>query len=116
MIPTTSCAEENLLGYESDPYVGENILIHEFGHAIHQIGLASLDKTFNARLKKTYARATGELHLWSKTYAASNPDEYWAEGVQSYFDANLHPTRPTVSTTLCARGKRCKSTTRVCSS
>ena len=26
--------------------------------------------------------------LWNKTYAATNYSEYWAEGVQSYFDCN----------------------------
>ena len=27
--------------------------------------------------------------LWSNTYAATNQQEYWAEGVQSYFDTNI---------------------------
>jgi hypothetical protein len=30
--------------------------------------------------------------LWQGTYAATNWDEYWAEGVQDWFDANMcHP-------------------------
>ena len=24
--------------------------------------------------------------LWKNTYSATNPDEYWSEGVQMYFD------------------------------
>ena len=27
--------------------------------------------------------------LWANTYAATNEQEYWAEGVQSYFDTNI---------------------------
>ena len=29
--------------------------------------------------------------LWAGTYAATNADEYWAEGVQSWFDLNDPP-------------------------
>ena len=45
-----SCAEENLLGYPGDPYATENILIHEFAHGIHQLGLRSVDRDFQRRL------------------------------------------------------------------
>jgi len=85
--PASSCAEENLLGYATDPYRGESILIHEFAHTIHEIGLASLDKGFDDRLKALYQRAMNK-GLWKNTYAATNYKEYWAEGVQSWFDAN----------------------------
>jgi hypothetical protein len=91
-IPTTSCAEENLLGLAEDAYVGESILIHEFAHTIHGVGMKALDQegaeTFDERLKKLHERATSR-GLWAKTYAATNHSEYWAEGVQSYFDCNL---------------------------
>ena len=32
---TTSCGEENLLDYPSDPYWNINVLIHEFAHTLH---------------------------------------------------------------------------------
>jgi alpha-glucosidase len=86
----TSCGEENLLNLKGDRYRNENILIHEFAHAIHRYGVGGLDRTFDGRLKGTYARAT-EKGLWKKTYAATNHSEYWAEGVQSYFDCNNPP-------------------------
>ncbi len=35
----SSCGEENLLTLKGDRYRQENILIHEFNHAIHQQGL-----------------------------------------------------------------------------
>lgn len=85
--PAVSCAEENLLGYPGDPYSTENILIHEFGHAIHEMGLYTADPTFEPRLQKAFDQAK-EAGLWKGTYAATNLHEYWAEGVQSWFDTN----------------------------
>ncbi len=85
--PVVSCGEENMLGYRGDPYSTENILIHEFGHGIDGVGLRAVDPTFRARLRKVYQEAM-EKGLWKGTYAASNPAEYWAEAVQSWFDTN----------------------------
>jgi hypothetical protein len=88
--PIVSCAEENLLNYPGDPYEGENILIHEFAHAIHGLALRRVDPTFDGRLRKAYAAALGQ-GFWRGTYAGSSVGEYWAEAVQSWFDCNLAP-------------------------
>src|SRR5262245_66509 len=88
----TSCGEENLLNLKGDRYRNENILIHEFGHCIHQYGLRTVDPKFDGRLRAIYARAI-DKGLWKDTYAATNAGEYWAEGVQSYFDCNAPPNR-----------------------
>lgn len=85
--PAVSCAEENLLGYPNDPYFQENILVHEFAHAIHEMGMNRLDQTFDVRLREAFESAMAKK-LWEKTYAASNRQEYWAEGSQSWFDNN----------------------------
>lgn len=84
--PVCSCAEENLLGYPDDRYRGESILIHEFAHTIH-LGLSQVDPDFDAKLKALFDAALAD-GLWDQTYAATNPSEYWAEGVQSWFDSN----------------------------
>lgn len=85
--PFCSCAEENLLAYQGDPYATENILIHEFAHNMHLRGMANVDPTFDTRLKSCFdaAMKTGK---WTGTYASTNHREYWAEGVQSWFDNN----------------------------
>ena len=82
-----SCAEENLLCFEGDPYSTENILIHEFAHIVHTHGVRELLPTFDRRLREAFdaARKAG---LWDGTYAATNAEEYWAEAVQSWFDDN----------------------------
>ena len=85
--PATSCGEENLLCYKGDPYHSENILIHEFAHTIHDCALIFIDKTFDKRLKETYDAAM-KKGLWKSKYAATNHKEYWAEGVQSWFNNN----------------------------
>ena len=85
--PAVSCGEENLLNYQGDPYFTENILVHEFAHAIHLMGLNTVDPSFDDRLETTY-NAAKEKGLWKNTYAITNKAEYWAEGTQSWFDTN----------------------------
>ncbi|MAW77807.1 MAG: hypothetical protein CMJ95_10555 [Planctomycetes bacterium] len=85
--PSVSCGEENLLAMKGDPYSTENILIHEFAHAIHEMGLSSVDRTFDTRLKEAY-RSAMKAGLWKGAYASTNRMEYWAEVVQSWFDTN----------------------------
>jgi len=89
-IPVVSGAEENLLSFRRDPYPNENIFLHEFSHAIHGTGLNKVDPTFDKRLKAAYQAAT-ERGLWKNTYAGTNAGEYWAEGVQDWFDDNAPP-------------------------
>jgi hypothetical protein len=88
--PVASCAEENLLCLDGDHYDTENILIHEFAHLMHLRGVIRVDKTFDGRLKQTYENAM-QAGLWKSKYAATNKNEYWAEGVQSWFDNNRPP-------------------------
>jgi hypothetical protein len=97
--PAVSCGEENLLGFPGDPYQGENILIHEFAHTIHEMGLRVIDPTFDGRLTAAYKGARS-LGLFEGFYAATNAGEYWAEGVQSYFDCNGNhgPNRRVIAT------------------
>ena len=85
--PYCTCGEENLLGYEGDPYNTENILIHEFAHNIHLRGMLNVDPTFDTRLEKAYKEAMAK-GLWKDKYAATNHYEYFAEGVQSWFNNN----------------------------
>lgn len=85
--PYCSCGEENLLGYPGDPYEKENILIHEFAHNIHLRGMSNIDPGFDDRLQAAYEKAMA-AGLWKDKYAATNRFEYFAEGVQSWFDNN----------------------------
>ncbi len=88
--PICSCGEENLLAYPGDPYQAECILIHEFAHNIHLRGLLRVDKSFDPRLRECYDNAMKQ-GLWKGKYASVNHHEYFAEGVQSWFDDNRPP-------------------------
>ena len=88
--PYCSCGEENLLGYPGDPYAAECILIHEFAHNIHLRGMVNVDPTFDRRLKESYDCAM-DRGLWKGKYASVNHHEYFAEGVQSWFNNNRPP-------------------------
>ncbi|MCC5613006.1 PKD domain-containing protein [Nostoc sp. CHAB 5834] len=85
--PAASCAEENLLCYPNDPYRGEDILIHEFAHSAHIMGFRYVDTDFDKKLEGLYEEAKAK-GLWANTYAMTNFYEYFAEGVQSWFNVN----------------------------
>jgi hypothetical protein len=92
-VPVSSCAEENLLCYAVDKYKNEDIFIHEFAHTIHLLGLVHVDG-FQTGLSAAYANAK-QKGLWAGTYAMTGPEdqenrhpEYFAEGVQAWFDTN----------------------------
>lgn len=91
--PFSTCAEENILAYQIDKYHAEDILIHEFAHTIHGAGIHPIDKTFEKRLQKALDKAIAE-GKWNNTYAQTNIAEYWAEGVQNWFNVNAEVPAP----------------------
>jgi len=88
--PAMSVGAENLLRLRGDPMGDESILVHEFAHTVHNMGLDRLDPSFSPRLEKCFAAAR-LAGLWESKYASTNAAEYWAEGVQSWFDTNRPP-------------------------
>lgn len=90
---SASCGEENVLGLEGDRYLGESILVHEFAHIIHLVGLANLESDFDSKLEALRQKAI-EKGLWKGTYAITNKEEYFAESVQSFFNCNKFSLEP----------------------
>jgi hypothetical protein len=82
----TSCAEENLLGYNPSRYFGEHICVHEFSHGIMS-AFRTVDPKLHDALQAAYAnaKATG---LFKGHYAENTIAEYWAEGTQWWFWSN----------------------------
>jgi hypothetical protein len=83
----TTVGAENLLATPGARYFGENILVHEFGHAI-LYAIERADPPLHARIRRAYdeAKAAG---LWEGEYAAVTIDEYWAEGSQIWFNTAM---------------------------
>jgi hypothetical protein len=83
-LPLATCAEENLLNLRGDPYTAENITIHEFSHtvasAIRRVNPAWWNKLTDAYNKAMVAGNYGT------SYAATDAQEYWAEGAQCWFN------------------------------
>lgn len=91
--PITSAAEENLLCLPGDRYRDESIAVHEFAHTIALLGFGDKRDALEGELGGLYESAL-QKGLWINTYAASDIHEYWAEGVQSYFNTNLESEPP----------------------
>lgn len=92
--PVTVITEDNVGCAINDPLQGEYSLGHEFAHTVLNMGLdffGTEGVTFNSNLTTTYNEAIA-AGLWTDTYAAYNQYEYWAEGVQGWFDGNNQST------------------------
>lgn len=91
--PFSTCAEENILAYQIDKYHAEDITIHEFAHTIHNVGISPVYPDFNKELRAALDKALAQGR-WNNTYAATNIEEYFAEGVQSWFNVNAEIANP----------------------
>lgn len=88
--PTSSISEANVIrlrsGRYATSYPNENILVHEYAHAIHLVGINFLpDQTLAQRVRDAYAQAV-EKGLWPNTYAIGNYEEYFATLTQVWFN------------------------------
>ncbi|KAG1655299.1 hypothetical protein FOA52_002458 [Chlamydomonas sp. UWO 241] len=85
-LPVTSCGEENLTMVDDCHYSVENILIHELGHTVMNVGLLPHER---GAILDAWAAAESAHMYTPGIYMISNADEYWAEGAQSWFDATV---------------------------
>jgi hypothetical protein len=89
-----SCGEENLLQLIPDKYHGRDICLHEFAHAVRDY---AMNREVREKFKQLYNRSLAK-GLWVKGYAASNPDEFFAELTMWYFgthgDMNMTSPKP----------------------
>ncbi|XP_059164176.1 uncharacterized protein LOC131947102 isoform X2 [Physella acuta] len=91
--PVSSGGEENLLCYRYDWYREQDIFLHEASHGVHLLGAAVGIPGWDQRLRALFnqSKARG---LWANTYSMTSPEEYFAEGTQSYFNVNSYVPRP----------------------
>jgi alpha-glucosidase len=85
--PMSTSAEENILAYQIDKYHAEDIMIHEFAHTIHYVGIRPAHPEFDDELQASLDSAIAKGR-WRNVYASTNIAEYWAEGVQNWFNVN----------------------------
>ncbi len=85
--PLAAAPEENLLCTAKDTYPGQSVLTHELGHSVLDMAVVPDDPGFDNRVRAAF-RAASQLDVYQNTYAMTNADEYWAEGVQDFFDSS----------------------------
>ena len=100
--------EENVLGLASDPFSGEGVVVGLFARGLHratgsrpvdpefdkrrqkqqyELRVRRLDVEFDERLTKLYEAAMAR-GSWKGSAAERGRVEYWAAGVEAYFDAS----------------------------
>lgn len=87
-IPFAAGAEENLLCSTEDRYEGEDMFVRDFAITMRRFAMNLIDESTSLAIEQAYGVAIAE-DKWKNTLAEINSDQYWAEGVQSFFDANL---------------------------
>jgi len=104
--------EENVLGLPGDPLPGRCAVVAAFARGLYTVAalrpvdpdfdmrrnkqqyelrVKRLDSEFDRRMKGLYEAAI-EKGLWKGTAAARDRTEYWAAGVEAYFDAGALTT------------------------
>ncbi len=99
--------EENVLGLPADPFAGEGVVVGLFARGLYRVTalrpvdpdfdkrrekqqyelrVKRLDVEFDQKLTKIYDDATS-AGRWKGSAAARDRAEYWAAGVEAYFDA-----------------------------
>ncbi len=73
--------------------VHEDIFLHEFAHSVDLMALEDLDPDFLDEVQAAYDDALAN-NLFENTYADDTVEEYWAEGVQTWFNTNLESDPP----------------------
>jgi hypothetical protein len=81
---TTSCAEENLLGYPGTRYFGQSICVHEFSHGIMRGAIYTVDPEYRKAVEDAYAAAKKQGLSSAQGYPGNNFNEYWATGIEAY--------------------------------
>jgi hypothetical protein len=79
--PVATVNELDLIGDKSGPCRGLNVLYHELGHLVQNWSISPADY-YDIKVLYQEALDAGKYH---NQYAATNPNEYFAEATQSYF-------------------------------
>jgi hypothetical protein len=62
--------------------------MRDFAITIRRFAMDIVDESTSAAIEQAYGVAIAE-GKWQNTLAEINSEQYWAEGVQSFFDAHL---------------------------
>ncbi|MFK7926105.1 MAG: hypothetical protein AB8H47_29425 [Bacteroidia bacterium] len=80
--------EENVLCFPNDPSMGEDVFVRTFALTMLNTAIPLIEPTFVDSLNAQYQRVL-QTGIWENTLAAQSPEDYFAEGVQTWFNVNL---------------------------
>merc|ERR1712179_155607 len=96
---TGANAEEDVLCLSADIYPNMDITVHEFAHSLHKVGFNNIWPSFQTELDALYLKFRNNW-LWGNGYVGSYAmqldaskgecncaDEYFANAIQTYFNA-----------------------------
>ncbi|MEL7532821.1 MAG: hypothetical protein AAFN10_15995, partial [Bacteroidota bacterium] len=79
--------EENILCFPNDPSAGEDVFVRTFALTMLNTAIPLIEPTFPDSLNAQYERIV-QSGIWDSTLAAKSPEDYFAEGVQTWFNVN----------------------------
>jgi hypothetical protein len=85
---TTSCAEENVLGYPGTRYFGSAICVHEVSHGIMRGAVYTVNPEYRDSVVSAYTAAKAKGLATAVGYSGNNFNEYWAGGIEAYTRSN----------------------------
>lgn len=74
--PVCTGGEENAACFCDDPYLLEDIFVHEIAHGIHLLGAKYAIPSWESRLQQQFKLAN-KTRLWKDTYAMTSAEEYF---------------------------------------
>ncbi len=89
-VPVLTIPEDNMgptQCTDADMYKGEEVLSHELGHSVIDLAITPYDNGETQRkIEALYSKALN-IHARQNSYALKNPNEYFAESVQAFFNS-----------------------------
>ncbi|MEM6348357.1 MAG: hypothetical protein AAF927_31035 [Bacteroidota bacterium] len=79
--------EENILCFPNDPSEGEDVFVRTFALTMLNTAIPLIEPSFPDSLHAQYERIL-QSGIWDNTLAARSPEDYFAEGVQTWFNVN----------------------------
>ena len=76
------------------PYAKQSLLLHELAHAVMDVAILDVRPEWYDQIEQCYDKALVKVGGATKKreYRYTNAQEYWAEGVEAYFQSTIRPS------------------------
>ncbi|KAK3773277.1 hypothetical protein RRG08_053662 [Elysia crispata] len=91
--PVSTAGEENILCYQKDRNRQKDMMVRHLSKAIYVLGAAVGIQGWDGRMRAAYAHAK-KTGLFKDTLFMKSVQDFFAEGVQSYFNVQTYRAKP----------------------